>query len=210
MDDEYGDAINSVISLSWAHDTRDQPFVPTRGYKTTVFGETSESNIGDNEIYSLGANYRHWFRMPWYKHVLSLRGRVETVDAYNGEVPVYEKLFAGGPRSIRGFEYRDVGPKAFKANGTSHAAIGGQTLALASAEYTIPIFKALRFATFVDVGSVGEDALDPELSDIAASAGIGFRIDIPGFPIRFDFAESISEDDSYTDDEMFSFSIGFE
>ena len=210
MEDEYGDAINSVIRLYWAHDTRDQPFVPTRGYKTTVFGETSEGGIGDNEFYSLGANYRRWFRMPWYKHVLSLRGRVETVDAYNGEVPVYEKLFAGGPRSIRGFEYRDVGPKAFKDNEKTHAPIGGQTLALASAEYTIPIFKALRFATFFDVGSVGEDEFDPELSDIAAAAGIGFRIDIPGFPIRFDFAETVSEDDSYTDDEMFSFSIGFE
>ncbi|MFO7937785.1 MAG: outer membrane protein assembly factor BamA [Kiritimatiellia bacterium] len=210
MEDEYGDALNSVVRLYWAHDTRDHPFVPTRGYKTTVFGEATESGIGDNEVYSMGAAYRRWYPMPWFKHVLSLRGRFQTVEAYSGDVPIYEKLFAGGPRSIRGFEYRDVGPKAFKDNEKTHAPIGGQTLALVSAEYTIPVFKALRFATFVDVGSVGEDHFDPEFSDIAAAAGIGFRIDIPGFPIRFDFAESISEDDSYTDDEMFSFSIGFE
>jgi len=209
QNDEYGDAINSVIRLYWAHDTRDQPFVPTRGYKTTVFGEVSEGNFGDNEIYSMGANYSRWFRMPWYKHVLSLRGRVETVEAYNGEVPVYEKLFAGGPRSIRGFDYRDVGPKVFSDSG-NHAPIGGQTLALATLEYTIPIFKALRFATFMDAGSVGKDQFDPELSDICVSAGIGFRIDIPGFPIRFDFAKPVSEDDEYTDEEVFSFAIGFE
>ncbi len=209
QEDEYGDALNSVVRLYWANDTRDQPFIPTRGFKTTLFGDVYEGNIGENELYKLGANYQHWFRMPWYKHVLSLKGRVETIEAINGDVPVYEKLFAGGPHSIRGFEYRDVGPKAFSDSG-SHAPIGGQTLALVSAEYTIPIFKALRFATFFDVGSVGRDEFDPELSDVCASVGIGFRIDIPGFPIRFDFAKPVTEDDSYTDEEVFSFAIGFE
>ncbi len=100
--------------------------------------------------------------------------------------------------------------KIYKDNGSSHASIGGKTLTLASAEYTIPIFKALRFATFMDVGSVGEDEFDPEFSDVCVAAGVGFRIDIPGFPIRFDFAKPISEDDDDTDEEVFSFAIGFE
>ncbi len=68
----------------------------------------------------------------------------------------------------------------------------------------------MRFATFVDVGSLGEDAFDPALSDVCVSAGVGLRIDIPGFPIRFDFAKPVAEDDSYTNDEFFSFAIGFE
>ncbi len=211
QEDEYGDAINSVVRLYWAHDTRDQAFVPTKGYQTTVFGEGSEGSIGDNEFYKMGANYRHWFQMPWYKHVLSLRGRLETVDAYSGDVPIYEKLFLGGPRTIRGVEYRDIGPKVYRGNGSdAHAPIGGQTLALATAEYSIPVFKAVRFATFMDVGSLGEDAFDPELSDVCVTAGIGLRIDIPGFPIRFDFAKPFVEDDDYTDEEFFSFAIGFE
>ncbi len=207
---EFGDAINSVIRLYWAHDTRDQPFVPTKGYQTTVFGELMEGAIGDNEIYKLGANYRHWFRMPWYKHVLSLRARAETVEAYSGDVPIYEKLFLGGPRTVRGVEYRDIGPKVYRGRGGRHAPIGGQTLALATAEYTIPVFKAVRFATFMDIGSIGEDAFDPELSDVCVAVGVGIRIDIPGFPIRFDFAKPVVEDDSYTDEEFFSFAIGFE
>jgi len=210
QEDEYGDAINSVVRLYWAHDTRDQAFVPTKGYQTTVFGEASEGAIGDNEIYKMGANYRHWFRMPWYKHVLSLRGRLETVDAYSGEVPIYEKLFLGGPRTVRGIEYRDIGPKVYHENGHNHAPIGGESLALVTAEYTIPVFKAVRFATFMDVGSLGEDSFDPELSDVCVTVGVGLRIDIPGFPIRFDVATPVSEDDDYTDDEFFSFAIGFE
>ncbi len=211
QDDAFGDAINSVLRLYWAHDTRDQPFVPTKGYQTTVFGEGGEGAFGDNEFYKLGANYRHWFQMPWHRHVLSLRGRIETVDAYSGDLPIYEKLFLGGPRTIRGVEYRDVGPKLFRgAGGSGHAPMGGQTLALGSAEYTIPVFKAVRFATFLDVGSLGKDAFDPELSDVCVTAGIGLRIDIPNFPIRFDFAKPVVEDDSYTDEEFFSFAIGFE
>lgn len=209
QDSQYGDALNSVLRLYWAHDTRDKAFVPTKGYQTTVFGEVSEGALGDNEYYKLGVNYRRWFRMPWYKHVLSLRGRFETVDAYSGDLPIYEKLFLGGPRTIRGVEYRDMGTKVLSSDG-DHAPIGGQTMALATVEYTVPVFKAVRLATFIDIGSLGEDAFDPQLSDMCVSAGIGIRIDIPGFPIRFDFAKPVVEDDDYTDDEFFSFAIGFE
>jgi len=211
QDDQYGDAINSVVRLYWAHDTRDQAFVPTKGYQTTVFGDVYEGLLGDNELYKLGANYREWYRMPWYKHVLSLRGRIETIDSYGNtdEVPIYEKLFLGGPRTVRGVEYRDIGPKVFSESG-AHAPTGGQTLALVTAEYTIPVFKAVRFATFSDVGSLGKDAFDPQLSDVCVSVGVGLRIDIPGFPIRFDFAKPVTTDDNYTKDSIFSFAIGFE
>jgi outer membrane protein insertion porin family len=211
QEDKYGDALNSVLRLYWAHDTRDHAFIPTKGYQTTVFGEASESGLGDTEYYKLGANYRQWFRMPWYHHVLSLRGRLETVDSYgNDDVPIFERLFLGGPRTVRGIEYRDIGPKVFHGDGKGHAPIGGQTLALATAEYTIPVFKAVRFATFMDVGSLGRDSFDPEFSNVSVTAGVGLRIDIPGFPIRFDFAVPVVDDDDYTDNEVFSFAIGFE
>jgi outer membrane protein assembly factor BamA len=134
---------------------------------------------------------------------------VLVVDAYSGELPIYEKLFLGGPRTIRGVEYRDIGQKVYEVGG-DYAPIGGQTMAMATAEYTVPVFKAVRLATFMDVGSLGEDAFDPELSDVCVSVGIGIRIDIPGFPIRFDFAKPVVEDDDYTDEEVFSFAIGFE
>ncbi len=142
QEDKYSGNLNSVARLYWAHDTRDQAFVPTKGYQSLVFGDLSEGAFGDNEFYKLGASHKQWFRMPWHKHVLSLRGRLETVDAYGDELPIYEKLFLGGPRTVRGVEYRDVGPKLFRdpGNSNSHAPMGGQTLALATAEYTIPVF----------------------------------------------------------------------
>lgn len=208
---EYNDNVNSVGRLYWAHDTRNHPFIPTKGFQTTIFGEASESGIGDNEFYKLGVNHRHWFPMPWYKHVLSLRGRVETVDDYGDadDVPIYERLFLGGPRTVRGVEYRDIGPKVFRDDGRRHAPIGGKSMAVGTAEYTIPVFKAVRFATFMDAGTVCEDSFDLD-SNFSVTAGVGLRIDIPGFPIRFDFARPIHDDDRYTDKEVFSFAIGFE
>jgi len=211
--DEFGGNMNSVGRLYWERDTRDQIFVPTRGYRAFIFGDLSEGGIGDNQFYKLGANYRHWVQMPWWKHVLSLRGRLESIESYgDDELPIYEKLFIGGPRTIRGVKYRDVGPKGFSNPGNSdrHAPIGGQTMALASAEYSIPVFKAVRLAAFLDAGSLGEDAWGGSMSSFCVSGGLGLRIDIPGFPIRFDIARPFKKDDSYTDTEVFSFSIGFE
>ena len=214
--DDFGGNINSVGRLYWERDTRDQPFVPTRGYRAFLFGDLSEGGIGDNQFWKVGGNYRHWVQMPWAgKHVLSLRGRAETIDAYSDELPIYEKLFMGGPRTVRGVKYRDAGPKVWWKSESgyvsdSHAPIGGQTLVLGSAEYSIPVFKAFRLAAFVDAGSLGEGAFGDGMSGVVVSAGVGVRIDIPGFPIRFDIAKPFKKDDDYTEEEIFSFSIGFE
>ncbi len=202
---------NSVFRVYWTHDTRNKPFVPTSGIETTVFGEISGAFLGGAyDLYRLGFQIRKWYEMPWKGgHVLSLRGRLETVDSYgNDEVPLNERLYLGGGRTVRGFEYRGVGPKV-SANGTTWYPVGGQTLFYASAEYTIPVFKALRFATFVDIGSLDADAFSPDLSDFAASMGMGLRVDIPGFPIRVDYAFPIVQPDN-TDEQAFIFWIGFE
>ena len=77
-------------------------------------------------------------------------------------------------------------------------------------EYTIPIVKMLRFAVFSDVGSVGEDVWDLDFSDTFAwTVGCGFRLDIPMFPIRLDFATPIEEPD-HAEKEVFSFTVGYD
>jgi outer membrane protein assembly factor BamA len=87
---------------------------------------------------------------------------------------------------------------------------GGQTLFCMNFEYTVPIVKMLRIAAFSDVGSVGVDEFDLDFSDTFAwTVGIGFRIDIPMFPIRLDFATPIEEPD-HAEKEIFSFTIGYD
>jgi len=209
LDSDSG--FNSLLRVYWTHDTRNRPFVPTRGMEATVFGEVGGAIFGGAyDLYRLGAQYRKWYEMPWKGgHVLSLRARFEVVDAYGDDtVPLNERLYLGGGRTVRGFDYRSVGPKV-SANGDTWHPVGGQTLAFASVEYTIPLFKALRFATFVDAGSLDADAFSPDLSDVAASMGMGLRVDIPGFPIRVDYAWPIVEPDN-TEKQAFIFWIGFE
>ncbi len=202
-------AFNSMSRVYWTYDTRNLPFVPTRGTEATLFGE---GGVGDFEIYRLGLSFRKWFGMPWRGgHVLSLRTRLETVDSYGDDpVPIHERLYLGGGRTVRGFDYRSLGPKvSTDTDGNNWHPVGGQTMLFASAEYTIPIVKALRLATFIDAGSLDADAFSGETSDYGMSAGLGLRVDIPGFPIRIDYAKPIVEPDN-TEEQSFIFWIGFE
>ena len=206
----YGGNLDSVWRLYWSLDTRDSAFVPRRGVLADVFGEVADGGVGDNEFWRAGLSYRQWVELPWWGHVLSLKGRLETVDSQSGELPVYERLFLGGPRTVRGVEYRDMGPKLYGHEGRRHAAVGGKTLLLVTPEYTVPVFRGVRFAVFSDIGSLSPDEADPEVSDVEVTVGCGLRIDIPGFPIRLDFAKPVKDDDGDTDEEVFSFLIGFE
>ena len=213
--DEPDSALNSALQLSWDFDTRNQIFVPTRGTQAGVFCEVSGSALGgENDVFRVGAPYRHWFPL-WWKHVLSLRGRVETISSYgSGDVPIYDRLFLGGGRTVRGIRYRDLGPKVVSdpSDPTDQHPVGGQTIGLVSAEYTVPLFEAVRLAAFTDAGSDTRDSYDfgNLLKNYAWTAGMGLRIDIPGFPIRFDYATPIRKDDKLTREERFIFWIGFE
>lgn len=206
--------IASSFSTTWTRDTRDNFFVPTRGSKLYAQGTLMGGPLGfDTDIYDVEAGGQLYIPL-WWKHVLSFRGSAEVVDVFgdDDEVPISERLFAGGARTVRGFRYRWVGPKAVRADGSPDVRpSGGQTRALASAEYTIPVpgIPKFRFASFYDVGNVWYDPYEFDFSNYAAGAGIGLRLDIPGFPMRFDYAWPVKRDDPRSRTENWSFSIGY-
>lgn len=207
-DRKYGDATEAVARLFWSRDTRDNFRMPTTGYRTQVFADLGG---GDNEYWRLGVNHRHYFNV-WkrYNHVLMVGARAETIDAFNDDVPIYNRMFLGGPRSIRGLEYRHVGPMIKRWKGSDYDPWGGQTLFCMNFEYTVPIVKMLRVAAFSDVGSVAPDEFDTDFSDtLAWTVGLGFRIDLPMFPIRLDFATPIEEPE-HAEKEIFSFTVGYD
>jgi outer membrane protein insertion porin family len=143
--------------------------------------------------------------------MVALRGETICGD----DIPIYNRMFLGGPKSIRGIEYRNVSPFARRSdkNGKfsgDYTPWGGQTLFCANFEYTIPIVKMFRLAFFSDVGSVAEDEFDIDFSDTFAwTAGMGLRLDLPMFPIRLDFATPIEKPDE-AEKEVFSFTIGYD
>ncbi|MEI6148141.1 MAG: outer membrane protein assembly factor BamA [bacterium] len=206
--------VASSVALTLSRDTRDNFFVPTRGARTYATGTLMGGPFGfDTSLYDLELGST--VHVPlWWHHVLSLRGRAEVVDSYGDteEVPLSERMYMGGSRTVRGFRYRWVGPKAERADGSGTIRpCGGQSLALASAEYSMPIPGApkLRLAGFYDVGNVWFDPYEFDLGHLAASAGLGLRLDIPGFPIRFDYAWPLEKDDPRSRTENWSFWIGY-
>lgn len=206
---KYGDAFEPVLHLFWAKDNRDNSRIPTRGYRARIFADLAPA--GDNKYYRLGANYRHyWTVSKRYKHVLMSNFRVETIDGLSDDVPIYNRMFLGGPKSIRGLEYRHVSPMVKRQGSGDWDPWGGQTLACANFEYTIPIVKMFRVAAFSDVGAVAADEFDFDFSDdFAWTAGIGFRLDIPMFPIRLDFGVPIKRP-KHAEKEVFSFTVGYD
>jgi outer membrane protein insertion porin family len=132
-----------------------------------------------------------------------------------GVVPYSDRYFLGGSRSLRGFDYRGVGP----VDSLSGFALGGETSLSGTAEWLYPIhattqpgtgrkIEALRGGFFVDFGLLDVDPWTLELSDTRVSVGFGIGLTYPiplsmnfGFPVR---------DQSGDDRQVFSFSLGFQ
>jgi outer membrane protein insertion porin family len=214
---EKEDRVSSSARISLTRDRRDNSFIPSEGYRLRVYGAVSGGIFGfDNDIYKAGGS-AVYYHPVFESHVVSFRCTYETVDEYgrNEDVPLNDRMFLGGGRSVRGFKYRDVGPKVTRTAQTSdggsivyHKPVGGKSLAMATAEYTMSVVPRIRVAFFYDTGNVWEDPFYADMGDLASSAGGGLRFDIPGFPIRIDFAKVIKKDDELTRTEPWVLWIG--
>jgi outer membrane protein insertion porin family len=182
---EEGSRNVSTLKPAIIHDTRDNVFIPTRGNKTTISARLSGGPLGfDTDVYGFEAETTSYLPAI-FDHVFSLRLWTAVVKEYgdDDDVHLFDRLFLGGPRTLRGFKYRYVSPYQ---NGDP---IGGKTAALGALEYTIPVYpKLVRFACFYDIGNVWLDAFDFDVLHYCSDIGVGVRLDIPGFPVRLDYA----------------------
>lgn len=209
---EDGDYIRSALGISYVYDSRDDIVLPRKGHKATV-GVTLGVG-GDVETYSLEmSGAKHW-SLP-LDLIFNLTGSVATVDSYgDGNVPIFDRLFLGGSRDLRGFEYRDLGQRDSLGANATQEALGGKTSGYLSAEVTFPIFERVRGAGFVDVGFVNADSFDFAPEDLYGSSGLGLRLDIPGVgPLALDYAIPVMVPDG--DDEadkggQFNFYINYQ
>jgi len=102
-------------------------------------------------------------------------------------VPIYDRLYLGGSNNLRGFRFRDIGPKD-----TFNQPIGGQSLARMTAEVSFPIIEKARGAIFYDAGLVNPDPWDFSNETLAVPRGNnaiataiahGAPVDANGVPI---------------------------
>ncbi len=210
---EEGVRTKSAVEYSWQYLTLDDWFNPTRGTKLIVAPYAAGGAFGgQTDIYGMRVRSAKYWPLVG-NMVLNLRGEVESVEAFgdskskatqDGEgVPLFDRLFLGGSYTLRGFEYRDVGPQ------DGGEPVGGNSSAFATAELTFPIWSKIRGATFYDWGFVNEDSWDLDPSSYSDNWGIGVRFDLPGFPLHLDYAWPINYDATYQDGNgRFNFLIG--
>jgi outer membrane protein insertion porin family len=203
---EDGTSIKSSVGTSLSRDTRDQFYIPTRGNYSSVSAELAGLG-GDQETYSLEAKASQFWPVL-DDHVFNLKGEIRTIDSWgNDGVPIYDRLYLGGPRTIRGFAYRDVGPRY---SDNTDEPKGGLSSWYATAEYTVPLWSKIRGAAFYDIGAVSENSFDFFSADINSSFGVGVRIDLPMFPLRLDYAiPHLTDDNTDGESGRFSFLLGY-
>lgn len=211
--DEEGDRLVSKVGTTIAYDTRGAGFLPSSGQRTELMGEVSGGPFaGDTDVYKMELRTAWYFPGFFEGHILEIVGRTGVVDTYGDStrVPLFDRWFLGGLYSLRGYRYRDIGPKDI--NGEP---VGGSTYWFGTAEYSVPIIERLRFAMFYDIGNVYRDAYsfdttNPEDPFYSDNWGLGVRLNIPNLgPLRLDYAFPLTHDSTVGGGGRFQFGVGF-
>ena len=111
-------------------------------------------------------------------------------------VPLEKRYFSGGANSVRGWSIRDLGPGTFPGDGNYLNRTGDVKLD-ANVEYRTRLFWKFNGAFFIDAGNIwtlrdyedqpgGQFRLRSFLKEIAVSYGLGLRLDLDFFILRFD------------------------
>jgi outer membrane protein assembly factor BamA len=193
---------------SLTRDTRDSYLRPTSG---TVIEAGYEQVIGDYNFpigtFEASSYFTTVCRADGSgKQVLALRSQLAVTGA---NAPVFERLYAGGFRSLRGFEFRGVGPFQEGPYGGSFN-VGGDFSFLNSVEYQVPLVASDQIfgVAFLDSGTVERNI---EMKNYRVTAGLGLRFVVPMLgpvPIATDFGVPIVQGPGDRK-QVFSFWLGF-
>ena len=207
---EDGEFIRSAVTMNYLYDNRDSTIMTRTGERLDVSLAMAGAIFGgDVDTLTLSAQGAKFWNLKW-DTILSLNGEIAFVDAIDGNVPIFERMFLGGGRTLRGFEFRDIGGDRDAASGE---VLGGQSLAFLSVEYTVPIIETVRAAVFYDTGFVNSDSWDIGPDDVYSDIGLGIRLKLPisPVPLALDYAIPVSSPDDEADKGgQFNFYLNYE
>jgi outer membrane protein insertion porin family len=199
------------VRVAASVDRRDSRFVPSQGYSAGAEAELSAGDVHAAKLTVQGEKY--WTvseDQGRHKQILGLRARAAVISSFSGDVPVYERLYAGGFSTLRGFAFEGVSP-AVKGK-----QVGGDSMLVGSVEYSVPLTEddRLRLVPFCDAGYVDEavGGIVTGWSKLRLSLGVGVRWQAPFLgpaAIEVDLAAPLLKQSS-DETQILSFSVGAE
>lgn len=188
-----------------AYDNRDNVFNPTKGRVLNFGAELVGSFLGGTQdFYILRSGYTEYLSF-WKKNMVEFQARLATSQEFGQSdfVPVFDRFYAGGLGTVRGYNYRRVGPK------DNDSPIGGQTMAVVNVDYSFPIpyLEAFRGVVFVDAGNVSEDSYNVDFGDFVVSVGPGIKVKTPIGPLAFYYGLPVLNRDTEDENGRFEFSL---
>lgn len=184
---QQGMHLLTSIKPGIVYDTTNSTIFPTRGVVAGASLEQYGAMGGQYDFTKIDLSFSYYRTI--YKDLFD-RKTVFLWHAETGFIPwghsvFFERFYAGGIGSLRGFTYQGVSPRV----GPLLDPVGGNFLATTTEEINFPIYeKLLRGVVFVDTGDVESNV---HLGQIRMDAGFGFRITIPflgSLPLGVDFA----------------------
>jgi outer membrane protein assembly complex protein YaeT len=173
----------SSIGTSLTVDTRSPDKLnPRQGLIGDVVGEVASSSLGST-VQFLRATGRLSYYIPLTSRTMlafgARGGWMKPLDGNSSDIPIDERFFNGGSRSVRSFPERRLGPEDWHGY-----PIGGDTFSTFNVEYQFPVYGSLLGALFADAGSVG--ATPSTLGEMRYAVGPGLRYASPVGPLRLD------------------------
>ncbi len=183
------DTITSSFTPRIVFDSRDNYFDPTTGWKHQLSIEFAGGPLGfNNNFVKLVEDSSRFIPLPldfvFGEHVRIGAGQGYSFggQAYT-DLPLYEKFFAGGTDTIRGYNERTVGPLG-----------GGDALFVSNTELRHAIAGPLKFVMFFDAGDAWTNVWNLNENHVQFGTGLGIRLTIPGtiMAIRLDYGWAIA------------------
>ncbi|WP_456236594.1 translocation and assembly module lipoprotein TamL [Aureibaculum algae] len=232
----YSFTYNEMVDTKKTHQFYINSTLDIVGNSLSLFGK----NNGEDSKTIFGLEFAQYAKADLDLHYHFNFGRDQKIAtrvfagygyAYgNSDVLPFTKQYnAGGPYSVRAFQIGTLGPGQYDedADGGDSDYLfynSGNIKLEANIEYRFPIYSFVRGAVFADAGNIWTSKenetfpngkfTDNFINELGIGAGIGLRIDVQGFVIRFDLAAPFHDpkEESYNfkwDEPVFNFAIGY-
>lgn len=208
--ENYGEDNQYLLyTMGWRYDSRNSFYFPSKGHTTSVSLQAVVPGTSDMTFYKVFLEEK-WYHPLSDNFTLRLSGGLSYGAGY-GEVaklPFYERFYAGGIGSVRGFDPNSLGGYYTDVNRPR----GGDTRVLTTAEIVFPMplvedSSNLRLSLFFDAGNVFDELGDIETSEFRSATGLAFSWLTPVGPLAFSFSRPVHYQ---TGDRLqsFQFSLG--